>query len=181
MLRSVAPTLWQATTNSHFFQGLPDTHGQVWVSLLWDHCSFLLSHGVHKVLFVPSKCLFPQSYVSSGGSMVGFLATSSKRAYALPSSTAPRAPAPAAVHCWPISLQETLKPSSGSASMGFLVLVHIRFVWALQPSLAGMGFNYKCNFAPLPSFGGFSFALGCGVCFLHGIQYSPVDGFSSEL
>ena len=33
----------------------PGTHGQVWVSLLWGHCSFLLGPGEHKVLFVPSK------------------------------------------------------------------------------------------------------------------------------
>ena len=33
---------------------LLDTHGQVWVSLLWDHCCFLLAPGAHKVLFVPS-------------------------------------------------------------------------------------------------------------------------------
>ena len=38
---------------------LLDTHWQVWVSLLWDHCSFLLGPGVHKVLFVPSKSLLP--------------------------------------------------------------------------------------------------------------------------
>ena len=50
-------------------------------------------------LFVLSKSLFPQSYVSSGGSMVGLMVTSSKRAYAIPRSAAPRAPAPAAVHC----------------------------------------------------------------------------------
>ena len=28
----------------------------------------------------------------------------------------------------------------------------------------------------LPSFGGFSFALGNGISFLGGIQHSPVDG-----
>ena len=50
-------------------------------------------------LFVLSKSLFPQSYVSSGGSMVGLMVTSSKRAYAIPRLAAPRAPAPAAVHC----------------------------------------------------------------------------------
>ena len=49
--------------------------------------------------FVPSKSLFPQSCVSSGSSMVSLMATSSKRAYAIPRSIAPRAPAPAAVHC----------------------------------------------------------------------------------
>ena len=36
-----------------------DSPGQVWVSLLWDHCSFIQSLGEHKVLFVPSKSLFP--------------------------------------------------------------------------------------------------------------------------
>ena len=54
--------------------------------------------GAQKVLFVPSKSLFPQSCVSSGGSMVGLMATSSNSAYVIPRSTAPRAPAPAAVH-----------------------------------------------------------------------------------
>jgi len=75
-----------------------DVHGQVWVSLLWGHCSFLLGPGAHKVLFVPSKSLFPQSCVSSGGSMVGLIVTSSKRAYAIPKSAAFRAPVPMAVH-----------------------------------------------------------------------------------
>ena len=40
-----------------------------------------------------------QSCVSSGGSVVGLMATSSKRAYAILKSAPPRAPAPAAVHC----------------------------------------------------------------------------------
>ena len=57
-------------------QRLLDIHGQVRVSLLWGHCSFLLGPGVHKVLFVPSKSLFPQSCVSS---MIGLMVTSSRR------------------------------------------------------------------------------------------------------
>ena len=44
----------------HLHQRLLDTHRQVWLSLLWGHCSFLLGPGAHKVLSVPSKCLFPQ-------------------------------------------------------------------------------------------------------------------------
>ena len=58
-------------------QRLLDTHSQVWVRLLWGHCYFLLGPGVHKVLFVPSNSLFPQCCVSSGGSMVGLMVTSS--------------------------------------------------------------------------------------------------------
>ena len=48
-----------------------------------------------------------QSCVSSGSSMVGLMVTSSKRAYAIPKSAAPRAPAPVAVHCGLASPQET--------------------------------------------------------------------------
>ena len=51
----VPPTLQQATVDLCLHQRLLDTHGQVWVSLLWGHCSFLLGPGEHKVLFVPSK------------------------------------------------------------------------------------------------------------------------------
>ena len=79
-------------------------HSQASLShLLWGHCSFLQGPGGHKVWLVPSKSLFPQSCVSSGGSMVGLMVTSSKRAYAIPRSTAPRASAPEAVHCWLVS------------------------------------------------------------------------------
>ena len=59
-----------------------------------------------------------QSCVSSGSSMVRLMATSSKRAYAIPRSAAPRAPVPAAVHCWPGPPQETLTHSSVSVSLG---------------------------------------------------------------
>ena len=65
---SVPPTLQQAIVDPRLPQRLLDTHRQVWVSLLWGHCSFLLCPGIHKFLFVPSKSLFPQSCVSSGGS-----------------------------------------------------------------------------------------------------------------
>ena len=61
-----------------------------------------LGPGAHKVLFVPSKSLFPQSCASSDGSIVGLMATSSKRTDAIPRSAAPRAPAPAAGQCRPV-------------------------------------------------------------------------------
>ena len=75
--------------------------------LLWGHCSFLLGPGAHKVLFIPSKSLFPQSCVSSGSSMVKLMETFSMRAYVIPGSTAIRAPASAAVHCWLLPPQGT--------------------------------------------------------------------------
>ena len=54
------PLLTQASTTDSL-----DTHRQVWLSLLWDHRSFLLGPGMYKVLFVPSKSLFPQFCGSS--------------------------------------------------------------------------------------------------------------------
>ena len=62
----------------HICHRLLDTHGQVWVSLLLDHCSFFLGPYAHKFLFLPSKSLFPQSCVSSGSSVLGLMVTSSK-------------------------------------------------------------------------------------------------------
>ena len=62
---SVSMTLQQATLNLPFCRRPLDTYRQVWVSLLWGQCSFLLSHGAHKVLFVPSRSLFPQCCVSA--------------------------------------------------------------------------------------------------------------------
>ena len=61
-----------------------------------------------------------QSCISYGGSTVGSLATSSKRAYATPRSAAPRASVSAEVHCWPVPARETLRCSSVSVSVGSL-------------------------------------------------------------
>ena len=52
--------------------------------------------------------------------MEELMATSSQGAYDIPKSAAPRAPAPVAVHCWPVSPQETFKHSSVSVSVGSL-------------------------------------------------------------
>ena len=118
LLLWVPLTLQQDTANPCLCLRLLDTHGKVWVSLFWGYCSFFLVVGMHKVLFVQSKSLFPQPCVSSGSSMVGLMAISSKRACAIPSSAAPRGPALAAGHCWPTPPQETLTHMSRSVSAG---------------------------------------------------------------
>ena len=139
---------------THASAGDLDTHRQVWVRLLRCHCSFLLRPDALKVLFVPSKGLFSQSCLSSGGSMVGLKATSSKRAYATPRSAAPRAPAPVAGHSSPIP------PHSNIQRRVWLSLCEVSwctqdFDWALQASLVGRGFDSKCNFALPAIFLGF--------------------------
>ena len=60
-----APNPAAGCRNLRLHWRLPNTHRQVWLSLLWSHCSFLLGPGAHKVLFVPSKSLFPQACGSS--------------------------------------------------------------------------------------------------------------------
>ena len=101
---------------------LPETPGHLWASLDQSLVgSLLLSPGSWCTQV--SVCAFQesvsQSCVSSGGSMVGLMATSSKRAYVIPKSAAPRAPAPAAVHCWPEPSQETLKGFNSMWTMNF--------------------------------------------------------------
>ena len=56
----------QATADLRLLQRLLDSHREVWLRLFWGHWSFLLGPGAHKVLFVPSKSLFPQSFENSG-------------------------------------------------------------------------------------------------------------------
>ena len=73
-----------------------------------------------KFWFLPSMRLFPKPCVSSGSFAVELMATPAKRAYATSRSTAPRVPAHSAVHCWPVSPQETFKYSSVSVSVGSL-------------------------------------------------------------
>ena len=59
MLHPVPLTLQQSTIDPHLHQKLLDTPRQVWVSLLWGHCFFLLCPGVHKVLLCPPRVYFP--------------------------------------------------------------------------------------------------------------------------
>ena len=65
LLYSVLLTPRQAKADPRLPQRLLDTHGHLPLSLLWSPCSFLLGPGAHKVLFVASKGLFPQSCGSS--------------------------------------------------------------------------------------------------------------------
>ena len=89
----------QPYTGHHRPTPPPETPGHSWASLGQLLVGSLLLSPGSKVVFVPSKSLFLQSCVSFSGFMVGLMATSSKRAYAVPRYTAPRAPAPIAVHC----------------------------------------------------------------------------------
>ena len=81
-------------------------------------------------------------------SMVGLMETSSKRAYSIPESAAPRAPAPAAVHCWPVPPQERLKHSSVSVSVRSLGPGAHKVCLSPLSVSGGSGFDFKLKFAP---------------------------------
>ena len=106
-----------------------ETPGHSWACLgrlLWGHCPFLLGPGAHKILFVPSKSLLPQSCVSSGASMVGLMVTSSKRAYAI-QGCCTQSPCP----CGRPLLTHT---STGDTQTQFCVSVCVGRVCVLCPS-----------------------------------------------
>ena len=117
--RAAALSAPDPTAGYHGPSPPPETSGHSQASLgQFLVGSLLLSPGFRctQGSFVPCKSLFPQSCVSSGGSTVGLMATSSKRAYAIPRSAAPRVPA--AGHCRPIPSQDSLRHSSVSVSVG---------------------------------------------------------------
>ena len=119
--RTVALSAPSPAAGHHRPMPPPEIPGHSWATLGQSLVGPLLpppGSWCTQVLFVPSKSLSPQSCVSSGNSMVGLMATSSKRTYAIPGSTAPITPA--AAYFWPIPMQETLKHSSVSVSVGSL-------------------------------------------------------------
>ena len=148
LLHSVALTLQQASTDACLHWRLLNTHGQVGVSLFWAHCSCLLGPGLHKVLFELSKRLFPQSCVSFSSSMVGLMATSSKKAYAIPRSAAPGAQALRQATADPCLHRRHSNTVLAQSLWDLWFLVCTIFVWGLWASLECMEFDFKCNFAP---------------------------------
>ena len=120
LLLSLPPTLQQATADPCLCRRLLDTPGQVLVILFVGSLLLSLGSRCTQASICALQESISQSCVSSGRSMVGLMATSSNRAYAIPKSASPRAPVPVAVHCWPVPQQEMLKHSCVSVSVGSL-------------------------------------------------------------
>ena len=191
LLYSVPLISWQATVDPHLRCRLPDTHRLVWLSLLWGHCSFLLGPCPHKVLFVPSKSLFPQSCGNSvikshqppkSGSL-GVLICSVANGDLLQEGLchtlncciqSPCTCGRPLLTLTSTGDTQTLQGRSGSVSVGSSGVHKVLFepserlwqVWSLILN----------TISPLlSSCQGFSFALGHGVSFFGGIQNTPVD------
>ena len=87
-----------------------------------------------------------QSCVSSGSSVVGFMPTSSQRAYSIPRSTATRAPALQQSTADPYVRRRHSNTVLSQSLWGVWVLVHTSFVWAFWASLAV--FDSELDLAP---------------------------------
>ena len=124
---------------------------------------------MHKILSVPSKSLFPQSCISSDGSMVGLMVTSSKRAYCHTQVCCTHS-------LCPYSRPLLIHTFSGDIQTQFwLSFCGVSGSWCAQGLFEPS--EHLCRVRSLilnailpllPSCWGFSFALGHGVSFLVG-------------
>ena len=157
LLYLVLPTLQHATTDPHFCCRPLDTHRQVWVYILWGQCSFLLGPGSHNILSMPSKSVFPQSCVSSGGSMMGLMGSLLQEGLCHTQVYCTQSPCPC---CRPLPTYTSSGHSDTVLSQSLGPAAH-KLCLSLWASLAGMGLNVICTL--LPTCWGFFFALGHGI------------------
>ena len=165
--QSVPPTLYQATADPRLHWRLLDTHRQVWVSLLWGHCSFLLGPGAQGSVWALQESV-SQSCVSSGGSMAGLMATSPIRWLM---------PYPRLLHPDPLPLQQAtadLYLLKRHSDIVCLSLCGISGSWCTQAMFEPSerlwqvwGLILIVISPLLPYCWGFSFAVGCGVSQSH--------------
>ena len=159
--RSVPPTLQQATIDLHLCWRLLDTHGQVWVSPLWGHCSLLLGSGAHKVVCALQESVSPvlcKFWQLSGGVNGNLLQEGLCHTQVCCTQS-------------PLSLwltqtstgdSKTLKGRSDSVSVGSPGVHNILF----EPSKHlwwEWGLILNANLPLLPSCWGLSFAIGLGI------------------
>ena len=128
----------------------PETPGHSWASLGQSLAgSLLLSPGSWCLRFC--LCLqesIPRSRVSSGGSLVGLMATSSWGLMPYPHRQHPEPLSPWQATADPHLHRRRPNTVLSQSLWGPWVLERTRFVWALWASLAGMGFDAKHEFAP---------------------------------
>ena len=174
------PTLYQDTADPRLCRRLLDTHGQIWVSLLWGQCSFLLGPGAHKVLFMPSQSLFSQSCVSKFWWLhCGVNGDILQEGLCHTRVCCTQSPYPSSrlllTHTSARDAQ-TLRGRSGSLSVEspgvhkvlFEPSEHLWWLWGLiltERLWQVWGLILNVIFPLLPSCGDFSFAFGCGVYF----------------
>ena len=148
-------------------------------------CKYCMSFPYDTRLYYPSSSLMWDTIVLQfvgrllGGSVVGLMGTSSKRAYATGCVTQICCMQSPCLCDRPLL---TCTFTGDTQAQVWLSLCGVSgswyaqgFVWALQASLVGMEFDSKCGFATPTILLGLLLALGYGVSFFGGIQHSPVQ------
>ena len=177
LLHSVPSTVQQATTNPHLHQRILALMGKS------DSVSCGVNAPVSWVLVDIKICLWPPIVCFPSSVYVLWLyerlmATSSKRAYSISRSTVPRVPSLQQSTANPYLLRRHTQfclslcgvPGTWCAQGMFEPSEHLWQVWGLILNAIS---------PLLPSFWGFSLALGREASFFGGIQRSPVDGCSA--
>ena len=173
-------TLQQATADPGLCWRLMNTHSEVWVSLLWGHCSFLLGPGAQGSgcallgSVSPVLCKFWWLYGGVNGTLL-------QEGLCHSEVCCTQSPCP----CGRLLLthtsagdSQTLKGRSGSDSVGSPD-AH-KFLFAPSKCLWWVWHLILNTILPLlQSCWSFSFALVYGVSFFGGIQHSPVNGCSA--
>ena len=124
------------------------------------HCSFLLGPGAQVSVCARQESI-SQSCVSSGSSVVELMVTSSKRAYAIPRSTLPKAPSPEAADLYLCRRHSNTVLSQ--SLWGLWVLVAQGLFEPSERLWQVWGLILNVTLPLLPSCWGFSFALRHGV------------------
>ena len=121
----------------------------------------------------PVLCKFWQLCGRVSGSLL-------QEGLATPRSATPRATVPVACHSWPLPPQGTFNQRQVWLSLCGVSWCTQGFIFEPSESLWQVwGLILNVMLPLLPSFWGFSFALGCGVSFFGGIQHSPVVACSA--
>ena len=156
---------------THTSTGHPPTLAGSLVQPLWGYCSFPLSLGARKVLFVPPKTSFclPLASHSCGNLVIKSRWPSRWDSLGIPSPFV-RFPGWEAWRGFPNL------PNSGGRGGASLSLLFSR-LWVIHP--AGTGFDFMMIVTLLISHCSFFFVFGCGISSSGGFQCSPVDGCST--
>ena len=140
--------------------------------------SLLLSPGpdAYKVLFLPSKSLFPQSCVKFWWLYGGVNGDLLQEGLCHTHVCCTQSPCLCSRHF----AGDTQNTVLAQSLWGLWVLVLRRFVWALWASLVDKGFDDKRNFTPPIIFLGLSLCPWTWGIFSVGIQHCPVDSCSAR-
>ena len=152
LLLSVPPFPQQAPANTHLCRRPSNTHRQVWLSLLWGHCSFPLGPGTQDFVCALQESLFPPVLWN----LCSQIPLTFKVRFPGDSQSLGQISRLGSL-TWGLELSQQCE--------NFFGIIVLQLV---SHYLSGIGFDFIVIVPLLPFCCGFSFVLGCGVSFLVG-------------